>query len=71
MFLKLEDYKSEKVKLLARIKDWDEKLRRKTREVEEEGAQNLFMQQNWRLKMEERKIVVAHAKKTNSGTISF
>ncbi|QCE04074.1 hypothetical protein DEO72_LG8g2107 [Vigna unguiculata] len=70
VFSKLEDCKSE-VKLLARIKDLDEKLRRKTREVEEEGARNCFMQRNWRLKMEERKIIVAHAKKTNSGSISF
>ncbi|QCD86498.1 hypothetical protein DEO72_LG3g1021 [Vigna unguiculata] len=38
-FLKLEDCEREKVKLLARIKELDEKLRRKTREVEQEGAQ--------------------------------
>jgi len=37
-FSKLEDCEREKVKLLARIKELDEKLRRKTREVEEEGA---------------------------------
>jgi len=29
------------------------------------------LQQNWHSKMEERKMIVAHAKKTNSGTISF
>ncbi|XP_014492446.1 protein gamma response 1 [Vigna radiata var. radiata] len=37
-FSKLEDCESEKVKLLARIEELDEKLRRKTREVEEERA---------------------------------
>jgi len=59
------------VKLLARIEELDEKLRRKTWEVEKEVAQNLFLQRNLRSKMEERKIVDAHAKKTNSGGISF
>jgi len=70
-FSKLEDGESEKVKLLARIKELDEKLRRKTREVEEEGAWNLFLQRNLRLKMEERKIVVVRAKKMNCGAIDF
>ena len=70
-FFKLEDCESEKVKLLARSKELDEKLRRKTREVEEEGAQNLFLQRNLHSKMEERKFVVVRVKKTNSGVIDF
>ncbi|KAK7343188.1 hypothetical protein VNO80_26152 [Phaseolus coccineus] len=37
-FSKLEDCESEKVMLLARIEELDEKLRRKTREIEEEGT---------------------------------
>ncbi|QCE03294.1 hypothetical protein DEO72_LG8g1318 [Vigna unguiculata] len=63
-FSKLEDCESEKVKLLARIMKLDEKPRRKMREVEEEGVRNLFLQRNLRLKMEEREIAAAHAKKT-------
>jgi len=55
---KLEDCESEKVKLLARIKELDKKLRRKIREVEKEGARNLFLQRNLRSKMEERKLLL-------------
>ncbi|QCE10636.1 hypothetical protein DEO72_LG10g1867 [Vigna unguiculata] len=43
-FSKLGHYESEMVKLLASIKELDEKLRRKMREGEEEGTRNLFLQ---------------------------
>jgi len=41
-FSKLEDYLSEKVKFLIRIEELDEKLRRKTQEVERKGRETCF-----------------------------
>jgi len=71
-FSKLEDCEREKVKLLVRIKELDEKLRRKTREVEEEGARKTwFCNETCVRKWKREKNVATNAKKMNSGAISF